>query len=175
MKKVFSIFLLMLCFHALWAQKIDKVGKIVVNQPMPPFSLQDLKGNDWDMSRFTNQITVFYFWLPDTAKIWNDQMQGVGLQALTFKDKGVNFVAPAWGSSERVKEFMKLRNYYMNVLIDDKDWMYNILGIDSFPVIVIVGKNLMVHKIYAGYDEELPKLIKEELYNMLNKNKERED
>jgi peroxiredoxin len=166
MKSTIFTFVFLLLTSFVFAQSVKKVGKLEVGKPMANFTLVDLKDKPWELTDLKGKTAVFYFWIPDTASVWNEQMAAVGEIADMYRKQGVVCLAPGWSMKDQLADFLKGRRFAFNTLADGEGWAYNNLDMDSFPVIVIV-KNYMIEKIYSGYDPDMAKLVKDDLQALI--------
>jgi thiol-disulfide isomerase/thioredoxin len=139
------------------------------NTTPPPIRLTDITGKLYNITDYTNRVTVVNFWatwctpcikeIPSLNKL-RESMQGKPFELIS-----INYAEEA----QVIKEFMQMVNVEFPVLLDEQGEESARWKVIAFPSTFVVGKDGKIHYgVNAGIEWDTPEVFSV-LNNMLQK------
>lgn len=96
------------------------------------FTLKDLKGKDWTLSRLRGKVVLVNFWAtwcPPCRK----EMPDLNALYAEFRDKGLEILAISDEDPGKVQSFIAEHNYTYPILLDPGDKVSKLMAVDGIP------------------------------------------
>jgi peroxiredoxin len=166
---VFFIFLITLIIFS----AASSFGQFIPNAPFkaetmtaPDFSLKDLKGKTFKLSKYSGKPILLFFgatWCP-ACRTEIPAMKNV---YTTYSPKGLEIVYINIGESlKRVERFAQANSLPYRVLLDENEEVANLYGIIGVPTLILIDKNSTLIKVsHRSKDLPLEKLFPEKETN----------
>ncbi|OVE78152.1 hypothetical protein BVX98_01040 [bacterium F11] len=146
-----------------------------INDPAPPFSLENLKGEEVSLKKFEDKVVFINFWAswcPPCKKEFPELNQ----LAEEYKDKEFKLLAINLDKKQsRVEKYLKkigIESPDMEILLDPKSEVVASYVARSMPSSFIVDKKGVIRYVHFGYSEKDPTQWREELNSLLEEEKE---
>jgi peroxiredoxin len=123
------------------------------------FTLQDLNGNEFTLSKQNGKKVYIKFWstwcsvclngLDKLSKLDDEMMNNDDISIITIVSPGYRSEM----SSDKFIKWFKSRNYNFTVLIDESGIVAKDYGIRAYPTSVFIGTNGNIAKTHIGHAE----------------------
>ena len=122
----------------------------LVNNPIPDFEFTDMDGKHWSNRTISGHMAVLHFW---SMKNKSCLEEIVWMNAMKKANPEMIWLAPAYETIEKVRQFLTTRKFEMTVIPGQKDLMDEFF-IEKFPSDIIIDKTGIVREIVVGKDPE---------------------
>jgi len=130
----------------------------LLEKPLPYFSSKNLKGEKVSSKTLTKKITLINFWfvncmpcikeIPELNKLKRD-----------YGDK-INFVAISFDNSEKIKKFLKNKEFNFEHLPDQRNIVENTFRVESYPKLLVSDREGKIRLIANGLGEKKDSKLK---------------
>jgi thiol-disulfide isomerase/thioredoxin len=136
----------------------------LAGQPAPGVEGSLLDGSRFSLKdQFPKHVVLLDFWatwcgpcleeLPVLMKLAEEyQNQGVVLYAVNQEE-----------DAEHIREFLKGKNWKLNVVLDPDGKHGNAYDLQAIPQLVIIGRDGKVRRVHVGYSPEIEQVLRKEL------------
>jgi peroxiredoxin len=124
----------------------------MTGKPAPEFTLSDLRGKKWTLSKLKGKVVVLNFWFTSCPPCIQE-MPELNELVIKYKHKDVIFLALTYNDSKKAGTFLSAHDFAYTVLPGsgktDKDYQ-----ITSWPTSFVIGRDGKV-KIASGSEENI--------------------
>lgn len=126
---------------------LEYANYLLKGKALPKFNFIDLNGNVYDQKTTKGKIVVLKCWFIG-CKPCVAEMSELNKLVSRYKDrKDIVFVSLAFDSAEKLRDFLKKKNFDYAVVADQQDYVTNTLGIKAAPTHLIINKAGVITKV----------------------------
>lgn len=126
---------------------LEYANYLLKGKALPKLNFIDLKGNVYDQKTTKGKIVVLKCWFIG-CKPCVAEMPELNKFVAKYKErKDIVFVSLAFDSAEKLRDFLKKKNFDYAVVADQQDYIMNTLGIRAAPTHLIINKSGLITKV----------------------------
>lgn len=119
----------------------------------PNFNFTDLKGIKYNNKNTKGKILVLKCWFINCKPCIAEFPKLNNLVEQNKYNKDIIFISLAFDSEENLKKFLLTKPFEYNVVPNQKEFMENILNVNTYPTHFIIDKNGKIKKVVNTVDE----------------------
>ncbi|NQX82326.1 MAG: TlpA family protein disulfide reductase [Flavobacteriaceae bacterium] len=135
--------------------KKEKEEKTMEGMTLPKFELETLLGGTFDSEKLKGKPTLINFWFTKCPPCI-DEMPVLNEIQKRYKDK-YNFISITYETKEDVTKFIKKHEYNFTHIVNAKEYIEEVLGLNTFPVNIFLDSKGVIQKIEGGLPYEMNK------------------
>jgi peroxiredoxin len=140
----------------------------LLGRPVPKLSLKLVDGSSLDLAQHRGKHVVMLFFFATWAAPSTEDMPELLARVKEHEGRGVVFYAVNVGeSAEKVRAFLKSRDFTNPVVLDSERRAARAFRITSLPVTVLLGKDGTVQAAHVGLSPEERSLIRQDLLDLI--------
>lgn len=127
--------------------------KLKINKKIPTFLLYKLKKEKKNAINIENKALFINFWSIECDYCIKEILK---ITEIINKNKDIYFLFINCGNSkEDVNIFLNKKNLKLNVLLDEDDYLTELLDIKNIPTSIIIDKNKYIVNIFIGEQNKM--------------------
>ncbi len=133
----------------------DSYGQLPVGQTAPLFSLQDLKGQTYDLSQMKEKPMILLYFFEAESRPSQEGLLTLNELAKPFQEEGLTVWSITPSSKEKVATFVKNSGLKFSVLLDTSKKVNHLYSPSRliFPTVCTLGPGLKVMDYFQGSDK----------------------
>ncbi|MEO0184455.1 MAG: TlpA disulfide reductase family protein [candidate division WOR-3 bacterium] len=162
MKQYLIILCLIMCFLSVFCANKNSKPAGTAND----FTLTSLDGNEYTLSKLTNQVVIVDFWatwcppckreIPHLIEIYDK-----------YKDKGLIILGVSTEEKNTLETFSQQNKINYPILLGTNE-VFQKFGVSSIPHTLFIDKKGKVRKVQIGYADELIPVFEALIDTLLN-------
>jgi peroxiredoxin len=139
----------------------------LVGREATPFSVKDIKGNNYSLGQLKGKVVVVNFWFVECLPC-RIEIPELNKLVDEYKGKDVVFLGLATNDRSKLEEFLK-KYEFKYAIVPDSVGIAREYGVAAFPAHMVIGRDSRITYFAAGYMPTAVSTLKGEIDKLLGK------